>query len=390
MRLSGFGWVHSMNSLLRLCLCLVLVGLITAGAIGCTAWSSTGGMLPGVQVCQAEPLQQNEVDYALSAIGGNEPVIQAFKAAPMVLDTADSAAIYTFKVKNAKNVQINEGGNDIRDISNPTLATLNGTVNGLPASAIQTDGSGKFITVLTASNDDGSVKAELTLSLAANLLPPGLPAGQSSEAGKQTKPGPPKWLDQYSSPVTLTKLDQSNILNATPEFSKCPESCNYCLKPDEAANLGYTQKCSDQPCYYSPDKEKWYCYKPTPGWCCTNGNVIQNTKTECTQIGGFWSTNQSEAIQACQPMGYCCLNGQIYYPSTQAQCAQVGGTWYATQAEAISACQPVTCWCCSGGQVVQTTQAQCRRWEGTCYATQSQATAGCRRTAPTVLTPNLR
>jgi len=85
MKLSGFRGAHSMNSILRLCLCLVLVGLVTAGAVVYTDRSYTGGMLPGVQVCQAEPLQHNDSDYIPSAIGGNEPVIQVFKADPMEL-----------------------------------------------------------------------------------------------------------------------------------------------------------------------------------------------------------------------------------------------------------------------------------------------------------------
>jgi len=34
-----------------------------------------------------------------------------------------------------------------------------------------------------------------------------------------------------------------------------------CLKPDEAANLGYTEKCSEEPCNYSLDDQQfWYCY----------------------------------------------------------------------------------------------------------------------------------
>jgi hypothetical protein len=379
MRLSGFRWVHRMNSILRLCLCLVLVGVITAGAIVYTNRSYAGGTLPDIQVCKAEPLQQNEVDYAPSAIGGNEPVIQVFKAAPTELDAADSAAVYTFKVKRATNVQINEAGTNIKNISNPSGATLQGTVKGLPASAIQTDDSGKFITVLMASNDNGSVKAELTLSLAANLLPAGPPAGQSGATDNQTEQRTPKWLEQYSTPRASTP---STAIRNKPDFFKCPNSCAYCLKPGEAANLGFTKKCSDERCYYSPDdQQNWYCYSEPEGWCCANEKVSQTTKRECTQIGGYWSTNQAEAVEACQPKGYCCLNGQVYYPSTQAQCVQRGGSYWSTnQAQAMQACQPM-CWCCAGGKVGQTTQAQCAQMGGNCYATQAQAIESCRRAA---------
>jgi hypothetical protein len=386
-------------------------------------------MLPDVQVCKAEPLQQNEVDYALSAIAGDKPVIQVFKANPMVLDTATSTAVYTFKVKLATNVVINEAGTNIKNISNPSGATLSGTATGLPASAIPMDATGEFITSLIASNDNGSVQAELTLSLAKELLPEGPPAGQSGETGRQTGDNKSKWLDQL--PISLpSKSIQSYINKNEPNFFKCPSGCEYCLKPEDAAGRGFNQRCSEEPCYYSPDnQQKWYCYKPTPGWCCQGGKVNPATRDECAQIQGFWSTNQNEAIQACQPVGFCCRDGQIYsatqsqcaqaggtyydnvvqakercqpvgfccqngqvYSTTRAQCAQTGGTYYANQAQAIESCrQAATCWCCSGGKVYQTTKAQCAQSGGTCYSTESQATAGCRQTTPTTpKTPYLR
>src|SRR4030042_199459 len=116
MKLSGFRWVRSMNSVFGLCLCLVLICLTTAGAIAYINQSYTG-----VRIVQAEPLQQNEVDYALSAVAGG-PVIQVWKAAPMELATADAFAVYTFKVKRATNVVITEAGAKIKNISNPTGA----------------------------------------------------------------------------------------------------------------------------------------------------------------------------------------------------------------------------------------------------------------------------
>lgn len=377
MRLSGFRWVRGMNSLVRLCLCFVLLGLIIAGAIAYTERYNRGVMLPDVQVCKAEPLQQNEADYAPSAIGGNEPVIQVFKAAPMELDSPTSAAVYTFKVKRAKNLQIIEAGNSIKDISNPTLATLQGTATGLPAAAIPTDDSSKFITVLMASNDDGSVQAELTLSLAEELLPTGGPAGATDNQTEQRKP---EWLDQYSTPRTPTPSTSTTATHNEPDFLECPSSCKYCVKPEEAASRGFTRKCSEQRCYFSPDdQQNWYCYSEPEGWCCANEKVSQTTKSECTRIGGFWSINQNEAIQACQPTGYCCFNGQVYYPVTQAQCAQKGGSYWSTsQSQTMERCQPPPCWCCLKGQVYQTTQAQCTQSGGACYATQSQAQLNCR------------
>jgi hypothetical protein len=406
-----------MNSLLGLCLCLVLVGVITAGAIGCIAPSSAGGTLPAVQVCKAEPLEQNEVDYALTAIGGNLPDIKVFEAEPLVLNDGDSA-LYTFVVKRATKIQVIEAGNLIKEINSPTLATLKGTVKGLTAYAIQTGDSSTFNAVLVASNGSGEVQEELTLSFAT----PAQPAGQSGSTDNQTEPRSPKWLPQLSLPPIST-LSTSATPGSEPVFFKCPSGCEYCLKPEDAAGRGFNQRCSEEPCYYSPDnQQKWYCYKPTPGWCCQGGKVNPATRDECAQIQGFWSTNQNEAIQACQPIGWCCRDGNLYqatkdqcaqmggtywstnqneamracqpigwccrdgnlYQATQAQCAQVGGSYWSTnQAEAMRACQPVLCWCCSGGKVYQTTQAQCAQTGGTCYATQSQATAGCRLTTPT-------
>jgi hypothetical protein len=331
----------------------------------------------------------------------------------MELDSPASAAVYTFKVKRATNVVINEAGTNIKNISNPSGAALNGTADGLPAAAILTDDSGKFVCTIVASNEYGTNTAALELSLAANLIP----AGQSGSTDNRTEPRLPKWLVQFSSSVPSMP---STTLRSAPEFAKCPSVCNYCLKPDEAANLGFTHRCSDEPCYYSPpEDQKWFCYSEPEGWCCKDGKVSQSTKAQCAQVGGYWSTNQNEALQACQPIGWCCRDGNLYQ-ATKDQCAQVGGAWYTNQAQAMERCQPMgyccaggqvgqttqsqcaqvggtyytnqaqaiescrqaaTCWCCAGGKVYQTTQAQCAQTGGTCYATQSQATAGCRQAA---------
>jgi hypothetical protein len=402
MRLSDFQWVRSRNSVFGLCLYLVLLGLIVVGA--------------------AESMLPNDVYSAESPTAGKPPVIQVFKAEPMVLDAPDSAAVYTFKVKLATNVQINEAGTNIRDISNPSGATLQGNVTGLPAAAITPDGSGNFVCTIVASNEYGTATKALTLSLAKELLPEAPPAGQSGETGNQNEQHKPKWGPLTYAPVTST---WSSITLNEPKFFKCPSDCGYCMKPSDAASQGYTQKCSEEPCYYSPpEDQKWFCYKPTPGWCCANEKVSQSTKSECTQIGGsYWSTNQNEALQACQPVGWCCRDGNLYqatkdqcaqmggsywstnqnealqacqpvgwccrdgnlYQSTQAQCTQMGGSYWSTnQAQVVASCrQAATCWCCSGGKVFQSTQTQCSQSGGACYSTQSQADAACRQTTPT-------
>lgn len=303
----------------------------------------------------------------------------------MLLDTATSFAVYTFKVKYATSVQITEVTTNIRNISNPSGATLQGTANGNPASAIPTDENGQFICTIVASNNNGTATKALTLSLAKDLLPQGPPAGST---GNQIK-NKSRWLEQTGSQAPLTQSTPSTTEPNKPDFFKCPDSCKYCLEPGDAAKLGFTQKCSDQRCFYDPEnKRSWYCYSEPEGWCCANEKVSQATKSECTQIGGYWSTSQADAQQFCQPKGFCCLNGNVYYPTTQAQCAQQGGSYWSTnQAQVTERCQPQMCWCCTpyrgttafavGGSVSQMTQAQCQAQGGSCYASQAQAAAAC-------------
>ena len=384
MRLSDL-WSRSANRVLVSLLCLIALSIAASGAIT-SADLPYSGRAPDVGICLAEPLQGNDANYALFAAAGSPPVIQVFTAAPMVLEAADSSAVYTFKVKNALNVVITEDGNTIREITNPTLAALNGTATGLPAGAITPDASGQFTTVLVASNESGSVQAELTLALAADLLPEEQAGPTDNRTGQRT----PQWGPLTRAPITSTP---SNIINEEPAFFKCPSDCDHCLKPDEAVRTGYSQRCSEELCYYSPDKQqKWYCYKPTPGWCCANQQVSQSTKSECDRMQGFWSTNQYEALDACQPRGYCCIDGQIYYPVTESDCRLKGGSYWSTsQAQTAAYCrQQQTCWCCVKGQVFETTQDRCIQAGGACYSTQSQAAAACYEAPPPIRYPNLK
>jgi len=354
MKSSYSGWVRSIISIMGLSVCLVFVSLTTtAGAAAPTVTSEA-------------------LSPAAATTGGSPPVIQAFKANPMTLETPTSTAVYAFKVKRAKNVTISEAGNNIKNISNPSGAALNGTATGMPASAISTDASGKFKAVLIASNDDGAVKAELTLSFSEKLLAAsGKPAVESDN---QTQSSSPKWLDQYPSPFGQPR---SAMTGSEPKFFDCPSDCDYCLKAEEAKSQGM-ERCSEERCYYSPDNQQnWYCFKPAPGWCCSNLNVSQATKDECTKMGGTWFLNQSDALDQCQPLGYCCQNGTIYQ-ATKSQCAQSGGTYYATVIEAKERCQP-PCWCCAYGKVFQTSQAACLQSGGNCYASQAQALQYCQQ-----------
>jgi hypothetical protein len=357
MRLSGFGWVRSMNSPLRLCLCLVLVYLISIAATGSAAAASATGPLPK---------------------------IERFTADPMVLED-NQAALYTFVVKGAENMRVIEGNDTLYEINSPSSATLKGTVQGNPTYAIRTGDSNTFDAIVKARNKSGEVEKKLTLSFA-SVLPPKPtslipPVSDILSATART----PKWGPQTSASVPSTPSTASPAyIPWRPEFAECPKGCNYCLKPDDAASRGFTQRCLEQPCYYSPDnKENWYCYSEPEGWCCKEGvagqagQVTEATKTQCAQSGGdHWSTNQSEAIQACQPAGWCCRGGQIAQ-ATKDQCAQWGGDYWSTnQSEAIRACQP-PCWCCAGGKVGQIPQNQCAQMGGACYADQHQAIERC-------------
>ncbi|HEX7363610.1 MAG TPA: hypothetical protein VF366_00355, partial [Dehalococcoidia bacterium] len=210
MRLSNFQWIRNKNRVFGLCICLVLIGLITAGA--------------------AESIAPNDVYSAQSSTGGNPPDIRLFKAEPMVLNASDSA-IYTFAVRHATRIHIIEAGNSIKEISNPSAATIKGTANGLPASALQTGDSNTFMALLIASNNNGDVQAELTLSFATEGEPEGQPEEQQGATDNQPEPRSPKWLEQYSSPFSPAR---SSISGTEPKFFKCPSDCNNCLKPEEA------------------------------------------------------------------------------------------------------------------------------------------------------------
>ena len=347
MRLSGFGWVHSMNSPLRLCLCLVLICLTATGA---------------------------------TVYAAGNPDIKLFQADPLELEDGQ-AALYTFVVKNATETQLIEAGNIIKKIKNPTSATLQGTAQGMTTYAIRTGDSNTFTAVLIARNDSGDAIEEITLSFATELPPK--PTSLIPPVS-ETKARTPLWGPQTSAPAsspsstTSTTLPEAATVPYPPDFLKCPSSCNHCLTPDEAAGRGFTKKCSEQPCYFSPNQDRnWYCYSEPEGWCCKNTQVSQATKTQCDQVGGDWYANRTQAINACQPMCWCCRQDGMVGKVTVNECLRVGYC-YSTQAQAVHACQEmVACWCCARGHVSQTPQAQCLQMGGNCYPTQTQAMQAC-------------
>jgi hypothetical protein len=295
------------------------------------------------------------------------------KATPLELK-GNQAALYEFAVQNVTKMEMIEASNTIKVVTTASPSTLKGTALGMQANAIQTGDDKTFITVLRATNKFGIVEQQLTLTFAAEpQQEPPLP----TVSDNQTKSSISNWGPQSTAAAPSSSSAPSTTTQSPwpPTFAKCPSNCA-CLKPDEAASHGLTKKYSEQPCYRSPDnQQKWYCYSEQEGWCCKDTQVNQSTKAQCTQVGGYWSLNQTDAIQACQPMCWCCAGGKIGQV-TQAQCAQLGGTCYATQANAIQACQP-ECWCCAGGKIGQVTQAQCAQLGGACYTTQTSAIQAC-------------
>jgi len=345
----------------------VLAGTIISGAVGC-------------------------------APKGNLPYISEFKANSPLKE--GDAANYVIKVNYATKILFYEAGVLIGEFNGPPTGTHKFTFKGMPANSIPTE-NGKFEALLVISNDKGKLEKKLLLSIATPAPPQAALTGSSdNETGQRSYWGNQSFL-QVSSTEPTPEPTTSNISPPTdypPKFVTCPQGCCNCLEPGDAAAQGFTQRCSDELCYYSPGQvEKYYCYKDPEGWCCANGTVNQATKTECKGLGGYWSLNQNDAMQACQPKGYCCYNGQVYYPVSQSECAQRGGSYWSTnQAEVMQVCQP-PCWCCipgsqvcprrgecyyTSGSVTQTTQDQCRLMGGNCYPDPNSANAACQPRLP--------
>ena len=337
--------------ILRLCLCLVVVGIIISGAAEHTAAASATG---------------------------SPPDIRAFSADPLILPDGGHA-VYAFEVWNATKIQVVEAGETINEYSGPPSTTSKGKASGRTTYQIRTGPGDTFEAMLIASNAGGIQRKTLTLSFATKFKP----AATSQippVSDNGTKARTSKWGTQAPAPANLGPSALSSLAPWPRQFAICPSGCQSCLQPSEAAAKGLTQKCLEQPCYYSPDKTQyWYCYGETKGWCCKDGKVTPATRDQCATAGGSWYATEAEATRACQSSGWCCRNGQVS-PSTQAQCVQslaaAGGVWYATQAEAMNGCGQV-CWCCTNGRYGQTTADACANMGGTCYATQAQASERC-------------
>jgi len=352
MRKQYFG----IHSLLKggaiLCLCLVL-----AGAIVSTSFEGTAG----------------------AASKGPLPEIKSFTADPMTLKDTESA-VYKFEVSGATSLELVEAGSLLKLISGPPDATIKGSVRGMTPNQFRTGDSKEFNAVLRAGNGNGTTSKMLTLTYATVRQPKLEPStGQTGAVENKTDSRVPKWLPQFSSPVSLTPSTAYSASTWPPPFATCPGDCKKCLRPDQATALGLSQKCLEQPCYYSPDKQQnWYCYKPGAGWCCKNGKYSQATKEECSKAGGAWYATEAEVIKACQPAtGWFCSGGKVYQGSP-AQAAQVGAYLYTTEAEATKACGQQG-YCCQNGRLTSATQTTCKEAGGTFYTDPNAAGQACQQ-----------
>ena len=393
MRIRNFRIHNILEGVAMLCLCLALAGIIIFAATGSTAGATAKGPLPE---------------------------IKEFSATPMVLPDGQ-AALYTFSVGGATKIEVIEAGDIIKEVNGPASANIKGTIKGRTTYQIRTGVGNTFDTALIAINSNGKQVKKLTLSFA-SVIPSGTASTASGQAGptdNATGARSPKWLALVTSPVLSTLPAGFSQSTWPPQFAKCSTDCNYCLRPEDAKDRGFSERCSDQPCYYSPDKQQtWYCYsKPATVWCCKDGKVVETAKEKCVEAGGTIYATEAEALKACpqlgyccqngrltsattstcknaggtfytdpnqaaaacQPPGYCCVNGQLS-TTTASACRYAGGTFYTDQAQARACYQQSTCWCCAGGKAFQTTQSSCINSGGSCYTTQSQAQSACYRT----------
>jgi len=348
----GFASIYRFRGIFRLCLWLMVVGLVAAGSTGC---------VPGLG-----------------------PKIQSLTSDPSVLSD-NGFVTYKYRITGADGFRLTEGDNIIAESKGPLSSTYDGITRGLPGNALRVGNSDTVKVVLTATS--GQVKDEKTLMLKfASALPsmPQTPDGVAWSDNRVPRWGPPTTTPvSTTSPASTATLPEASTTPYPPDFFQCPSTCNHCLTPDEAASRGFNKKCSEQPCYFSPNKDKyWYCYSEPVGYCCKQGppgqagQIIESTKSQCAESGGdYWSLDMNTAVQACQATGYCCRNGQIAGPMSKDQCALAGGSyWSSDQAQVIQACQPVG-YCCRNGQVTgPVTQTQCA---GAWYASQSAAQQAC-------------
>jgi len=353
MRIRNIGIHKVLECVAMLCLCLVLTGIVIASATGSTSGATAKGPLP---------------------------VIMEFSATPMVLPDGQ-AAVYAFSVSGASKIEVIEAGDIIKEVNGPASSSIKGTIEGRTTYQIRTGQGKTFDTTLVAVNSNGKQMKKLTLSFA-TVTPPGTAstaAGQAGSSDNATIARSPKWLPLITSQVPSTVPAGFSQSTWPPTFAKCSSNCDYCLTPDDAKGRGFSQRCSDQPCYYSPDMQQtWYCYsKPATIWCCKDGKVVETVKEKCIEAGGTAYATEAEAIKACQQSGYCCQNGRLT-SATMSTCKEAGGSFYTDPIQAAAACQQ-SGYCCQNGRLTSATTSTCKEAGGSFYTDPIQAAAACQQ-----------
>ncbi|MBN1375884.1 MAG: hypothetical protein JXA01_06995 [Dehalococcoidia bacterium] len=351
MRISKSRNIRSLTGLFAVCLCLGMVAVIILGAADSLAASAAGSL----------------------------PEIRDFDADALTVEDGGSV-IYTFEVWNATSVQIKEASEILKLITAPSSTKLKGKVEGRTTYQIRVGGSNSFDAVLTAGNTAGKRMKKVTIKYASVLQEEPADAATGKPGDEQDgQAEKPRWLEQTDS--TLNTASGVARMGAEPNFFKCPEDCKHCLKQGDAEGRGFTQRCSEEPCYYSPDdQQKWFCYSQQETvWCCDEGVVTETTKEVCIRRGGTYYATEAEAMKRCQQAatGWYCYQGTLFQGSRE-QAAQVGAPWYSSQAEAARYCNPEG-WCCKDGKVGQTTQSQCNQLGGGWFSSQAEAMKACQQ-----------
>jgi len=329
-------------------------------------------------VLAAVIVSASAISTAGATANGPLPQIKSFTAEPLTLKDNESA-LYKFEVSGATNLELIEAGSPLKLTSVAPDTTVKGSARGMTPNQFRTGNSNEFNSILRVKNGNGSVEKTLTLSYATVRQPKiEQPGGQTGSAENKTTSHVPKWLAQFSSPVSLNPSKASSFSSWPPPFAECPSGCNKCLRPEEAS-AGSNVKCLEQPCYYSPDKQQnWYCYKPGEGWCCRDGKYTPESKAQCGKEGGNWYATETEVIKACQAtMGWFCSGGKVYQ-GTAAQAANVGATLYATADEATKACQQQG-YCCANGRLITATPTSCKEYGGSFYTDANLAAQACQQ-----------
>lgn len=76
---------------------------------------------------------------------------------------------------------------------------------------------------------------------------------------------------------------------------------------------------------------------PVLGWCCTSGEILQSTESDCKDRKGSFFRRQRQATAACLIVG-CCVDGDFKLGETRERCDELGGT-YMSAVEVLLRCR---------------------------------------------------